>query len=284
MSLTRCPFCEHGNPADSKFCSECGGALHLVPCPHCGAVSEVTATVCYQCSGPLPGRTTDTLVASSPAAEVSGSLPRRPSRAIVGTAVLAAIAVLGYYSYRQRLPAEVPQPPAASGEASARGAAAGAGGVGRDAAADDTTPATADDSAVLTSPATSPSGTPLAAPARAAASQRRADQQPVESQEAKAAAVPIARSQAIDASREGERGPLRPEACTEAVAALGLCALKPVQKKEEETAAAVEAAIKRPQTTDAGKASGQEPPLPQTCTEAVAALGLCTPKTTQRGE
>jgi hypothetical protein len=284
MSLTRCPFCEHGNPADSKFCSECGGALHLVPCPHCGAVSEVTATVCYQCSGPLPGRTTDTLVASSPAAEVSGSLPRRPSRAIVGTAVLAAIAVLGYYSYRQRLPAEVPQPPAASSEASARGAPAGAGVIGRDAAAGDTTPATVDDSARLTRPATSPSGIPLADPAPAAANHPRAGRQPVESQEAETAAEPIARPQAIDASRAGGRGSFRPEACTEAVAARGLCALKPVQKKEEETAAAVEAAIKRPQTTDAGKASGQEPPLPQTCTEAVAALGLCTPKTTQRGE
>ena len=58
MSSTQCPFCEHGNPADAKYCSECGGALHLAPCPHCGAVSLVTATVCYQCRRPLQGRKT----------------------------------------------------------------------------------------------------------------------------------------------------------------------------------------------------------------------------------
>ena len=94
----------------------------------------------------------------------------------------------------------------------------------------------------------------------AAANEPRAGRQPVKSQEAKAS---------------------EPEpACTEAVASLGLCAAKPVQKKEPETAAAVEAVIKRPQTTGTGNAGAQEPP----CTEAVAALGLCTPKPTQRRE
>ncbi len=291
MSLTRCPYCEHDNPADSKFCSDCGGALHLVPCPRCGAVSQVTATVCYQCRGPLAGRRTDALAPSSPAAEVSRSSPRRPSRVIVGTAVLAAIAVLGYYyTYRQRSLIDAPQPPAASSEASGRGAPAGAGVIDRDAGVGDTKSAEADNSSGLTSPATSPPETPLAGPTRAAANQPHAGRQPVETQGAKTAAAAITRPQAvtrpqaINADRAGERGPSRPEACTEAVAALGLCATKPVQKKEAETAAAVEAAIKRPQTTDAGKAGGQEPPLPQTCTEAVAALGLCTPKTTQRRE
>jgi hypothetical protein len=56
MSLIRCPFCERGNPADAKFCSECGGALHLAPCPTCGAVNQVGAGACYQCRSPLHGR------------------------------------------------------------------------------------------------------------------------------------------------------------------------------------------------------------------------------------
>ena len=75
---------------------------------------------------------------------------------IVGTAVLAAIAVLGYYGYRQRSLVDAPQPPAASSEASDRGGSAGAGVIRRDAAAGDTTPAKADDSAEPASPATSP--------------------------------------------------------------------------------------------------------------------------------
>ncbi len=265
MPLTQCPFCEHGNPADSKFCSECGGALHLVPCPRCGAVSQITATVCYQCGGQLQGRGTDALTPSSPVAEVPTPLPRWPSRVIVGTAALAAIAVLGYYTYRQRSPVDAPQPPAASSKAIAPAAA---GFLDGDAAAGATKSTSAEDAAGLTGPATSPPGTLLAAPARAAANEPRAGRQPVKSQEAKA----------------GEPEPFRPEACTEAAAALGLCATKPVQKKEPETAAAVEAVIKRPQTTDTGNAGGREPPRPQTCTEAVAALGLCTPKPTQRRE
>ena len=278
MALIRCQYCEQGNPAEARFCNACGGALHLPPhlasCPRCGTVNPVASTVCCWCRAQLPGRK-GALVPVPPAAEVSRSLPRRRSQVIAGTAVLTALAVVGsalvvagYTTYRQRSLADAPQPPAASSEASGRGAPAGAGFIGRDAVADEPKSASADNSAGLTSLATSPPGAPLAAPVRAAANQPRADRQPVKSQEAKAS----------------EPAPLRPEACTEAAAALGLCATKSVQKKETETAAAVEAAIKRPQTAGAGNAGGQEPPYPQTCTEAVAALGLCAPKPTQRRE
>jgi len=246
-------------------------------------VNPVAATVCCWCRAQLPGRK-GALVPVSPAAEVSTSLPRRRSRVIAGTAVLAAIVVVGYYTYRQRSLADAPQPPAASSEASGRGAPAGAGFIGRDAVASEPKSASANSSAGLTSLATSPPGTPLAAPVRAAANQPRADRQPAESQKAKPAAAAITRPQAISAGRADEPGQSRPEACTEAVAALGLCATKPAQKKQAEAAAAVEAAIGRPQTTDAGKAGEEEPPRPQTCTEAGAALGLCAPRPTQRRE
>src|SRR3989475_8350763 len=276
MSLIRCQYCEQSNPAEARFCNACGGALHLPPhlasCPRCGTVNPVAATVCCWCRAQLPGRK-GALVPVSPAAEVS--TPRGRFRVIAGTAVLtalfvvgSALVVVGYYSYRQRSLADAPQPPAASSEASGRGAPAGAGFISRDAVADEPKSASADNSAGLTSLATSPLGTPLAAPVRAAANQPRADRQPVKSQEAKAS----------------EPAPLRSEACTEAAAALGLCATKSVQKKEPETAAAVEAAIKRPQTTGAGNAGAQEPPHSQTCTEAVAALGLCAANPTQRRE
>lgn len=248
MSRSRCRYCDQDNPADSKFCSSCGGALHLPPhlvsCPRCGTVNPIKATVCCWCKDQLPGRR---------------SLPRPRSPVIVGTAVLAAVAVLGYYTYRQRSFADAPQPPAASSDAGGRSAPAEAGFLDRNAAAGDTKSAGVDDGAALTSSAASP-----AAPLRAAADPPRAGRPPVKSEEAKAS----------------EPAPLRPEACTDATAALGLCAMKSAQKKEPETAAAVEAAVKRPQTTGAGKAGGQEP----TCTEGAAALGLCTPKPIQRRE
>jgi hypothetical protein len=276
MFLNTCPFCEHGNPADSKFCNACGGALHLVPCARCGAVNDVTATACYQCHGQLRGRGTDALDPAQPSADVSMPLPRPHYRVIVGTAVFAAIAVLGYYSYHQRSLVDAPETPAASSEASVRGGPADAGVIRRNAAAGDTTPAKADDSV---QPAT-----PLAGPTPAVGNKARSGREPVESRKAKAAAAPIAPTKASNEVRVGERRPSRPEVCTEAVAALGLCTMKPGQKKEAEAAAAIRAAIVRPEATDAAKAGQREPPRQEACTEAIAALGLCTPTSTQRRE
>src|SRR6266850_2425224 len=185
MSLIRCSNCAHDNPADSKFCAACGGALHLpaylASCPRCGTVNPVKATICCWCQGPLAGRRQS----------------RRPSPVVVGTAVLAAVAALGYYTYPQLSLVLARQPPAAGAETSAGPA-----------------------SPAATLLETSPPETAPADPARAAANQPPPGRQPVE------------------------------------------------------------AAIKRPQATGAGNAGGQEPP----CTEAVAALGLCTPKPTQRRE
>ncbi len=48
-----CAFCQHVNPADSKFCNACGAPLPLVPCARCGAVNDPGATACYQCGAPL---------------------------------------------------------------------------------------------------------------------------------------------------------------------------------------------------------------------------------------
>lgn len=276
MFPNSCPFCEQFNPEDAKFCSACGGALHLVPCPRCGAVSDVKAATCYQCHGQLPGRGTDALDPAPPAAEAPRPLPRRPSRVMVGTAVVAAIAVLVYYGYRQRSLVDAPEPQAASSDASGRGAPAGAGAIRRDAVVGDTTSPNADNSVRLASPATSPPETPLADPTRETEIPPRAVRRPVESRNATAAAAPIARSQATDAGKSRRLEPPRPVACTQSVAALGLCPPESVQKKEAETAAAIRA-IARPQANAAGKVGGQEPPRQAACTEAVAALGLCTP-------
>jgi len=283
MSLNSCPFCEHGNPADAKFCSACGGALHLVQCPRCGAVSDVKAATCYQCHGPLQGRGTDALDPAPSAAEASRPLPRWHARVIVATAVVAAIAVLGYYSYRQRSLVDAPVPQAASSEASGRGAPAGGGVIRRDAVVGDTTSPNADKSVRPAGPATSPPEPSLADPTRDTEIPPRAVRRPVESRNATAAAAPIVRPQARGAGKARRLEPPRPVACTESVAALGLCPPGSVQKKEAETAVATRA-IARPQANAAGKAGGQVPPRQEACTEAVAALGLCTPGPTQRRE
>ena len=287
MSFTRCPFCEHANPAAGKFCSECGGALHLAPCPKCGAVNQVAASVCYQCRSQLREHATadepalplsadafaeslrNTFVSESlPVAVVRKSLPRRRSQVIVGTVVVGVIAALGYNAYRQRSLVDEPPPQAAAGEATDRAAAAGV--VRRNAAVGaPSSPSRAAPASAATLPVTS-----LAAPAHATVNQPRTSPQPLESQRAKAAVPAAARPQGVSA---GKAGPPVPEACTEAGEALGLCVMTPAQKKAAQTAAAV--AIGRAPATGSPRPGGRAPG--QECTEAVAAIGLCPPGVTQ---
>jgi hypothetical protein len=216
-AATRCPTCDQRNPADSRYCSACGGTLHLPPhlasCPRCGVVGQVTATVCFWCHGPLPGRRADARVLSSPGIRAFRLLLRRPSLVIAVAAALGAVLV--YANYRQPSPIEAPRPSAASNESSDRGAA-------------------------VESP-------------------------PAERPAAKTPAPAAPRPQATSAGRAGERQPPRSEACTEGVAALGLCATE---------AKAAAAAIRDRQTTDAGTEVGHEPSDPA-CTEAAAAAGIC---------
>lgn len=271
MSPNSCPFCEQVNPADAKFCNACGGALHLLPCPRCGAVSDVTATTCYQCHSQLPGRGTDEHGTAAPVAEVSKALPRRTSRVIVGTAVLAAIAVLGYYTYSQRSLVVAPQPPAASSEAAGSGGPAGTAVVGGDAAAGDSARAKSDEGDQTESPAVLPPETPLA---------DRADQQPEEARRPSAAAGLITRPRPGGAGKAGGQAPARQDVCTDAVAALGLCTMTPEDRELAEDVAAVNAVKARPEVADSGKAGAQGPA--DACTEAVAALGLCAPAPTRK--
>ena len=289
MSPTRCSFCEHDNPADAKFCSECGGALHLVPCPKCGAVNPVAASICYQCRIPLRGHSTadapappvsahafgeslpDAFLSESlPIAVVPKSLPRRRSKVIVGaTAVIVvAIGALGYNAYRQRSPQDEPRPQAASSEATARSAAGGP--VGRNAVTGAAGPAAA---AVL------PSGNALAVPTHGVVDQSRASRPSAESQKARPAAVAATRPPAANAGTTGEPRPARSDACAAGVAALGLCGVVAAQGNDAQRAIAAEAHARRPQAPDADKAGK---PDPQACAEGVAALGLCPAGTLQR--
>jgi len=53
MSTSSCRFCAHANPEGAKFCNDCGSPLHLKPCPHCEAITDVSAADCHQCGAPF---------------------------------------------------------------------------------------------------------------------------------------------------------------------------------------------------------------------------------------
>jgi double zinc ribbon protein len=298
MSPTRCPFCEHDNPADARFCSECGGALHLAPCPKCGAVNQVTASVCYQCRSQLRGHGTadapappvsadafteslaNTFVSESlPVAVVPKSLPRRRSQVIAGTVVVVVIVALGYNAYRQRSHQEELRPQTASSEAAARSAPGGT--AGRNAMTGAAGPAVVGAGAGPAAAAVLPSGNAPAVPTHGVLDQSRASRPPAESQKARPAAVAATRSRATSAGTTGEPRPGRSDACAGGVAALGLCGVIAAQGNDAQRAVAAEAQA-RPQAPDADKAGKSQPPRLQACAEGVAALGLCPPDTLQR--
>ena len=81
-----CRFCEHSNPAGSKFCNQCGGQINLLPCPHCGAVRDVTAKTCYKCQGQLWGRRGEAPESTSPVNGDDGPLPGEFPQRLDGSA------------------------------------------------------------------------------------------------------------------------------------------------------------------------------------------------------
>lgn len=128
--LTQCPYCEHESPPGSKFCNACGAALHLVPCPHCGAVNDITQTsACARCQGellsaPLSSSALDLSPAEPPLLPSTRPMPPWPpeaatvlrpprSRWLAGGAALAVLAVGGLYAFRPAPPPppDAPAPP-----------------------------------------------------------------------------------------------------------------------------------------------------------------------------
>jgi hypothetical protein len=216
-SATRCPTCDERNPADSRYCSACGGTLHLPPhlasCPRCGVVGQVTATVCFWCHGQLPGHKADASVAG----RAFRFLRRRQPLMVGSAAVLAAIVVLGYAASRQRPAIEASPPPAASSESSRR------------------------DAPVENRPPAETPEAKAAAPAvprpQAIETGRAGERKPPRLEtctegvaalglcatEAKAAGAAIKNLRTTDAGKEGGREPSDPQTCTEAAAAVGLC-------------------------------------------------------------
>ncbi len=58
MFSLHCHFCEHGNRAGAKFCEECGSALNLKLCKQCEAINHRAAQHCHQCGTEFPAEWT----------------------------------------------------------------------------------------------------------------------------------------------------------------------------------------------------------------------------------
>jgi len=81
MAATVCAFCSHSNPAGSSFCNECGAALKLVLCGQCDAVNHRSDPNCHKCGADLRSASTSTPVSNdhAPVAEpVAAAKPAQP--------------------------------------------------------------------------------------------------------------------------------------------------------------------------------------------------------------
>lgn len=104
----QCLSCEHLNPAEAKFCQECGSALNLKLCKQCEAINEAKAARCHKCDAAF--------VIAKPAASptVAPKTSRNRVVAALGVAVLIGGAIALYAGTRSKPAAAVAvKPPAA---------------------------------------------------------------------------------------------------------------------------------------------------------------------------
>lgn len=257
--ITLCPYCDHLSPPGSKFCGECGAALHLMPCPQCGAVNDITsASTCYRChvdltknasvalpppaaaaadtATPMSASPEPTLDAPADAVETPSS--RQRPHALVVSIVLVAFAAASYYAWRQRATLESRDPVHADEKA-----AAASGG-------------TSDNTGVGNVTRLPAAGQPPASPSPDKLAQDR-----MESPQAA-----IANTTPASAPSATPAAPLRQNAsAVPAAAGVGASPLETSRARNE-------------------AAKGLATPAPNLgpCTDAVAALGLCTPESTPR--
>ena len=234
-----CQSCGHINPADARFCSSCGGLLI-----------------------PLPGR-----VAEAPEPPHSPDVAKRTSkptsRVLIGVLVAVMTAVLGYEGYRkyaqtftgvpdsiertirytQPYGGFLPPPPTAATNDTTVGQDAGASG------GNAVTGAVTRPKEVEPAPAPIPAAPPP---------------EPVRAESPRPVPAPKPVTAPPREIRNAESPPAQ-RACTEAMAALGLCATPQAS-----------APAPRPQAEEARKAqAGQEQAPKPGCPAASAALGLC---------
>lgn len=220
MLATKCSFCQHENLPGSRFCVKCGSPMHLKVCPNpqCGKVSDVTAEVCESCGQPFPKIALAPALAEAPVAgkEQATAPPvvRPPKSRMPAWPLVMMAIVAGGLPLLWANRAQLPTPRTWQIEPDAVKTPAATVAQKPPAAAADVAPAPAP----APIPAAAPNDPdPGATPSSGAA-------------EASGKAKPASAKPTKQTSKKERKKAEPPRPCTEAVAALGLCDPKQVEK------------------------------------------------------
>jgi hypothetical protein len=278
MSTGICAVCAHANPAGASFCNACGASLQLALCHACEAINDRSASFCHKCGvalpgepsaspmGPTPPSTSVTPVTSSLAEEararrnVKAALPATP---VFLALVVLALAGAAYYAYVTvgTAPPASSTPPNASADAEPSRVASVPEVVHNDEPGPRPEVGTtngASGSAVL--PSGTSSGDPPAPPAPAVATPER---EPAVDEPSSEGQRPETRSPQAEAApaTSGDDRRQRPMGRDD-VGRSGLVSASPPRTTTSPP-------VSRPSAS-----SGRFEP-PATCTDAIAAVGLC---------
>ncbi|MBK7765972.1 MAG: zinc ribbon domain-containing protein [Sulfuritalea sp.] len=226
MLATKCSFCQHENLPGSRFCMKCGSPMHLKVCPNpqCGKVSDVTAEVCESCGQAFPKIALAPVRAEAPAESKQPATP--PATAVAGKSrmpawplVMMAIVAGGLpllWANRAQLP--TPKTWQIEPDASKSRATTPPAGPAQKppAAASNVAPPSAPTSVEAAAPSNIEPG--QVANAGAAEDSRNQARQPANGKAPK------------KTTKKPRKKDEPPRPCTEAVAALGLCDPKQVEK------------------------------------------------------
>ncbi|MFY7864882.1 double zinc ribbon domain-containing protein [Roseateles sp.] len=277
-----CPYCDHVSPPDSKFCNECGAALHLQPCPHCGAVNDITkSNVCGRCQGDLHGSPDTQPASEPPILKDELALPTAS-----GSPLVPAASTPSFNPSPYELGAERRSPVLTVGLLTlAVGAAAYFGYQAWQSPAANPASSSAAPAPDTQAPAPSPASAPpppMALPTQApSAGPPAADIAPDTKPLTPPADNTEATGNAADAASNS--GPVaNPAAPLSKVSPRPQAKLAPAAQASGESSAPASPPVSSRQRSEAQQGLDLKPPQISNCTEATAALGLCVQDTKPR--
>ena len=252
MDIVHCSFCKHSNPADAKFCNACGSSLALQLCEACGAIDNVSATVCHKCGHPFAPRSGVAAPDEGETQNVTSAAqvdePARPRRSPWKLFALLALIVAGALVIYPRVAGDEAQLPVIHAPVDVE--------VGAGAKAETDLPPTDSSSgdATETAPSEATSETSSAALPSTDAAPSPTDTEPAED-------TPAPPTEALDEAQVEAPSPA--ETTTE-----------PGQDESLAPSAAAQP-TQAPAADTAENTAANQPPTPAGCSPAIDALGLC---------